>query len=48
VLWLNYLADGAFYPMSAVSAQSGIIVLIGIALRFLAAVAKKPNSSSRA
>jgi hypothetical protein len=30
-VWLNY-ANGTFYPMEVVSAQAGIMVLIGIAL----------------
>jgi len=36
-LWLNYLTGWAFHSVSHASAQAGIIVLTGIALRLLAA-----------
>jgi hypothetical protein len=35
--WLNYSTDWALYSVSHASAQAGIILLIGIALRLLAA-----------
>jgi hypothetical protein len=36
-VWLNYLTSLAFHSVSDASAQAGIIVLTGIALRLLVA-----------
>jgi hypothetical protein len=36
-VWLNYLTDWELYSVNVAAAQAGIIILIGIAFRLLAA-----------
>jgi hypothetical protein len=40
-IYFNYSTGGAFYSLGNASPQAGIMVLIGIALRLLAAGGKK-------